>query len=365
MNPPGGINHPEDFQEKGRMNRIAKAATVATVALFTLTACDPPIPESLLVAQAEQVVHCETGEVTLGLESGFADLGYAWSEMALGACPDMLITASETSEADLVVSARTDLCEPLAQAPIAFDSAAVVFYLDEAFSLNLSLEAIAGIFSGEITDWGDEAIAKDNPEVDLSGIPINVIPQSSQAAISAMQAWISRATGTDASLSLIAEEEGTYWPDLLFSLESGSIALAPMSDVLLNGLVPANIVVADGEVLVPEQASFFAGASQFEFEKNDNIVVAKMNFDREPLPFPGTTEIATPYQAAFPIDLTICGEDTMLKRAVARYVVRLDAQGIVATSTVTALPEDMRVAAASVLGEGLPVPEIDPADLEG
>lgn len=347
------------------MNRIAKVATVATVALFTLTACDPPIPESLLVAQAEQVVTCETGEVSLGLESGFADLGYAWSEMALAACPEMVITPSESRDAELLISARTDLCEPIAQAPIGFDSAAVVFYLDEAFSLNLSLEAIAGIFSGEITDWGDEAIAKDNPEVDLTGIPINVIPQSSNAAISAMQNWIKESTGADSALSLIAEEEGTYWPDLLFSLESGSIALAPMSDVLLNGLVPANIVLADGEILVPEQASFFAGASQFDFEKSENTVVAKMNFEREPLPFPGTTEVATPYQATFPIDLTICGEDTLLKRAVARYVVRLDAQGIVATSTVTALPEDMRVAAASVLGKGLPVPEIDPADLEG
>jgi hypothetical protein len=138
-----------------------------------------------------------------------------------------------------------------------------------------------------------------------------------------------------------------------------------MSDVLLNGLVPANIVLPSGEVLVPEQASFFAGASQFDFEQSENAVVATMNFDKEPLPFPGTTEIATPYQATFPIDVTICGEDTLLKRAVARYIVRLDAQGIVATSTVTALPEDMRVAAASVLGKGLPVPEIDPADLEG
>ena len=347
------------------MNRIAKVATVATVALFTLTACDPPIPESLLVAQAEQVVTCETGEVTMGLESGFADLGYAWSEMAIAACPEMLISASESSEADLVVSSRTDLCEPIAQAPIAFDSAAVVFYLDEAFSLNLSLEAIAGIFSGEITDWGDELIAKDNPDVDLTGIPINVVPQSSNAAIAAMQAWIKQSTGAESSLALVTQEDGTYWPDLLFSLESGSVALAPMSDVLLNGLVPANIVLPSGEVLVPEQASFFAGASQFDFEQSENAVVATMNFDKEPLPFPGTTEIATPYQATFPIDVTICGEDTLLKRAVARYIVRLDAQGIVATSTVTALPEDMRVAAASVLGKGLPVPEIDPADLEG
>ncbi len=348
------------------MNRIVKAAAVATVALFTLTACDPPIPESLLVAQAEQNVACETGEATLALDSGFADLGYAWGEMALGACPEMTITSVYSQDgADLIASSGVVSCEALATAPLAFDSAAVVFYLDEAFSLNLSLEAIAGIFSGEITDWGDERISVDNPEVDLTGIPISVLPQSSQAAINAMQTWIEKSTGAAPNFSLLSDDPAASWPDLLFSLEQGTVALAPMSDVVLNGLVPANIVLDSGEVLVPEQASFFAGASQFDFESTDTSVVATMNFEKEPLPFPGTTDVATPYQAVYPVNLTICGEDTMLKRAVARYLVRLDAQGLVATSTVTALSEDMRIASATVLGRGLPLPEIDPAELEG
>jgi phosphate transport system substrate-binding protein len=348
------------------MNRVVKVAAVATVALFTLTACDPPIPQSLLVAQAEQQVACETGEASIFLSSGYADLGYAWAEMALSACPEMVITTVDSADgADLVASSDAPICEPLASAPLAFDSAAVVFYLDEAFSLNLSLDAIAGIFSGEITDWGDERIAADNPDVDLSGIPIIVVPQSSQAAIDSMQKWIAKANGSEVQLTSLTADPEAYWPDLLFSLEPGAVALAPMSDVLLNGLVPANVIGQAGEIIVPEQASFYAAASQFDFETTENLVVATKNFEKEPLPFPGTTEVALPYQAVFPVNLTICGEDTMLKRAVARYVVRLDAQGIVATSTVTSLPEEIRVASASVLGLGLPVPEIDPADLEG
>lgn len=348
------------------MKRILKLVSISVVALATLTACDPPIPESLLVEQAERTVVCETGEVSVYLESGYSDLGYSWAEAALNACPEMVITSVEDPiVADLVASANPAPCEAIATTPLAFDSAAVVFYLEEAFSLNLSLEAISAIFSGEITDWGDQRIAVDNPDVDLSGIPVNVTPESTQPAIDAMQNWANRESQSETAFSALTATEDVIWADLLFSLEQGSIALVPMSEVLLGGQTPANVVLVDGTVLVPEQASFYAGASQFDFEATENSVVANFNPEKEPLPFPGTTEVSIPYQAAFPVNLNICGEDTILKRAVARYFLRLDAQGLIATSTVTALKEDMRVASAQVMGQGLPVPEIDPEALEG
>ncbi|QWC83838.1 phosphate ABC transporter substrate-binding protein PstS [Nocardioidaceae bacterium] len=49
---------------------------------------------------------------------------------------------------------------------------ALVFNLEGVDSLDLSPEAIAGIFAGEITQWDDPAIAETNPNVDL---PSNAI----------------------------------------------------------------------------------------------------------------------------------------------------------------------------------------------
>lgn len=56
--------------------------------------------------------------------------------------------------------------------------------------------------------------------------------------------------------------------------------------------------------------------------------------------------------------MDVCGEDTLLKRALARYFLRLDAQGLISTTTVYSLQGDVRLEAAAVVGEGLPLPEV-------
>ncbi|MFD6141671.1 phosphate ABC transporter substrate-binding protein PstS [Promicromonospora sp. NPDC060271] len=55
---------------------------------------------------------------------------------------------------------------------------AVAFNLEGVDSLNLSPEAIAGIFAGEITAWDDDAIAADNPDAELPSTDITVIHRS-------------------------------------------------------------------------------------------------------------------------------------------------------------------------------------------
>ncbi len=55
---------------------------------------------------------------------------------------------------------------------------AVAFNLEGIDSLNLSPEAIAGIFAGEITTWDDDAIAADNADVELPSTDITVVHRS-------------------------------------------------------------------------------------------------------------------------------------------------------------------------------------------
>lgn len=345
--------------------RLLKLLAIAAVSLATLTACDPPIPEALLIAEAEKQVACGTGEIPIALEYAYADLSYSWGELAAASCPDFsFLEELDPSLASLVSSAEPiDACEPYARAPIGLDAAAVVFYLDEAFSLNLSPSVIGGIFDGSITQWTDGAIVELNPDIEFSEQPIIVVSEAPPAAILSLQTWISSDSGSESTLSLLTPTTEVDWSSIIFDLEPGSIALVPGSEALVNGVVPANIVLNSDEVVLLDQGSLNAAATQLTFDATDNEVLAAYDPTIEVAPFGGASEAVLPYSAIYPIYINLCGEDNLDTRAAARFMVRLDAQGLMATSTLVALPESLRVASAKVLSVGLPQPEV--TDLEG
>lgn len=55
----------------------------------------------------------------------------------------------------------------------------------EGETLNLSPDVIAGIFANEITSWDDEAIAADNPDLDLPSTTINPVHRSDESGTTA------------------------------------------------------------------------------------------------------------------------------------------------------------------------------------
>ena len=58
--------------------------------------------------------------------------------------------------------------------PATAGSIVIAYNLPEVKDLKLSRDAYVGIFLGKITKWNDPAIAKDNPDVKLPDLPINV-----------------------------------------------------------------------------------------------------------------------------------------------------------------------------------------------
>lgn len=339
--------------------KVLKQGLIATLSLFTLTACDPPIPQSLLVAQAEQVVQCgEPGEVSIYFDPGFADLSYTWNEPLVAACPELsMYPADSAADAQIVASIFPAQCEPIASAPIAYDAAAIVFYLDEAFSINLSGELIQGIFSGEITNWSDPLIAQSNPEVAFPDLSISVVSSSNSLLIESMQRWAEELSGKTSNFQLLQDDAEAIFSDLIFELPAGGIGLVPLSEATIAGATVANIETADG-VLLPDQQSIYAASTMFSTETTGQIISAKFESQASPLPSPGTSDAALPYKALVPVTLTICNEDSLAARAISRFAVRLDAQGLIATSALVGLEEKVRVASAAVLGTGLPVPEL-------
>jgi hypothetical protein len=77
----------------------------------------------------------------------------------------------------------------------------------------------------------------------------------------------------------------------------------------------------------------------------------------------GLEEVVAPYQAVYAMDMALCGEDTTLKRTMARYLLRQDSQGVILSATLMPLPESVRVDAISIVVVGLPIPT--PVPIEG
>jgi hypothetical protein len=76
----------------------------------------------------------------------------------------------------------------------------------------------------------------------------------------------------------------------------------------------------------------------------------------EPTAEAGLNEAVPPYQAIYPFKMALCGEDTTLKRTAARFLLRQDSQGVIATSALMPLPETIRIEAIQIVTVGLPVP---------
>ena len=81
------------------------------------------------------------------------------------------------------LSAATERCQGTApiEIPNYVSPIAVIYNVDGVEDLNLSPEALAGIFAGTITRWDDPAIAKDNPDADLPDAPINAVHRSDES----------------------------------------------------------------------------------------------------------------------------------------------------------------------------------------
>ena len=62
--------------------------------------------------------------------------------------------------------------------------------------------------------------------------------------------------------------------------------------------------------------------------------------------------------AVYPLELSLCGEDDLQVRYVARFLLRLDAQGSISTGVFSPLEQSIRLKAVEVVAQGLPEVEI-------
>ena len=297
------------------MFKKAISATVVALAIsMGLTACDPPMPPDVLAALAEQTVTCESGAVNVAFPESVADLTGGWSGALADSCADMSLNAiaADDETADVIISATGEVssaCKPFEQVPFAQDGSVLAFLNSELASLDITPEIVSGILSGKITDWSDPAITAANGGTAASSLPINLLPTAQANALAATKSWL-KSQGQDDTASKVSPvtfDDGSA----VMAMAEGDIALTTYSVALYNYSAVAT-VTADGEALQ--------------------------------------------YLGGFTVDAFLCGEDTLVKRAVVKYLLRQDSQGALLSGVLLPLSDETRLASVTKVSKGLPVP---------
>jgi hypothetical protein len=155
---------------------------------------------------------------------------------------------------------------------------------------------------------------------------------------------------------------------VLESIDEGEIVIAPNSQVLNLGLYSVALITATdketGELKLAaaDNLGVASASSQLVPSKDGQRVSAKLDSSIKPKAQEGLNEAAQPYQAIYPVYLNACAEDTLLKHAVALFLLRLDSQGVLAASNYNPLPERVRFESLDIARTGLPQPAELPAE---
>ena len=316
---------------------FAKKLVAVGLAVFVtlgLTACDPPMPPEILAAEAEKVVKCIDGDLTVATPLAIADVVDSWSSSVSEACTGMSLTALDSADetAQAIISMGGEIspaCTPFATFPIAIDAGVVAFALTDAPNLTLSAANVQDIFSGKIKNWSDPSLAASNPDAVLPDLAINIVGGPQQPVVDSLATWFKK-LGTDFTPLLAkvsAFDDGAF----LATMAEGDIALTSYSNALYNYSAIAAITVNDSYAV--------ADALGLQNGADESYLPAEGDYPA--------------YGATYTINLALCGADSEIARTVARYLVRQDAQGALGSAVIAPLPDSLRVTTIGLIEEGL------------
>lgn len=351
------------------MIRKVTAAFLASAVALSLSACTPPMPPEVLAALAEQEYTCIEGEAQLSVPPSTTDMGPGWALAASEACPGMNIAAvaDEFENSDLIFGTSAEqfaVCKPSVTVPFAVDGAVLVYSSADGSSVNLTPELVGKIFSGEISDWSDAEITVANSGFELPASPIQINKSASGQNVAAFQAWLDH---LGVSLDFSDWEKVDPSADDLFSFPEGTLSLVPYSLAAEQLFTPVGIIMDSADptsAIIADAATLGSAATQFKIEKTANSVSVSYDPSLTPTAAAGQDVASTPYGAVYTHNLAICGEPTLLKRAIAKFILRQDQQGAIAATYFVQIPEFLRVENLSVVSVGLPTPSFNPEDFQ-
>jgi hypothetical protein len=359
---------------------IAKFSALAVTAAVLLTGCTPPPPPEVLAAWAEQSPTCIAGDAALFLPHEVIDsadsLASGVNSTCDGSDPKKLAAMSATitnsvNDASIVVSTDGNFGTKTAFAsvPWAVDGAVLVANLPSNSALNLTPEIAQGILDGTITDWSDKAIAKANSTEPFAAAPILLEPKSTKNAIDAFSGWMTSLGAKNFNAKKLTAVDSVSL-DVLNNLPEGGLALVPLSlktEFDVNATTPfisAAVLIADPndtKAQIPVAADTVgvaSAATQMVLTKNGSDLQAAIDHSLTPVPPAGADNPDPAYGAIYPVFMKLVGKDDLLTRAVARFLLRQDEQGLLGSTFLLPIAESTRIDALALVSKGLPEPVI-------
>ncbi len=144
--------------------------------------------------------------------------------------------------------------------------------------LNLSREAMAGIYLGKVTKWDDAAIAKDNPGVTLPNLPIQVAYRADGSGttfvftqhLSAISKDFADQVGTDKSVTFPVGVggKGNEGVTALVKQSPGAVGYVEYGYAKNNGIAMASLQNKSGNFVAPDIESAAATLANVQFPEN-------------------------------------------------------------------------------------------------
>ncbi len=217
------------------MRKLVSAIALSGAILATLTACDPPMPDSLLVEIAERTVVCPENSVDIVATESVADVSSFWNDSITNACGLSFNIVEEAQSGIEITDHESFKCEPFLTVPVAIDAAVITFVVGENYELTFDAPTLAGIFAGEITNWSDPAIVALNEFGVFEDQEIIISPTALGPARDAMEFWLETETGKDLDLSFIKDSDELE-SEAIYAMGEGELRITGFSSSLTTDI---------------------------------------------------------------------------------------------------------------------------------
>jgi ABC-type phosphate transport system substrate-binding protein len=346
------------------MRKKKVMALFAPLVFVFVSACTPPMPPDVLAAIAEQEVTCIPGEVKVGVDAKTSPLIQSAIDLYITSCELSTVTlVQDSADADIVIfdntAARLPICSTsVAAVPLVVEGAGIALNYSGATSLNFDAEVLSKIYSGQITDWADPAIAAINPESELISLPIVLMgPNLVNSSILSFEQWMKNLGASDFQVKVAQPAETLEQLVESFTTTDGALGIFPADLISDNAFTVGSVAVPEGSAVFDIETMTSAG-TQVKSELNGDVLTATFDPSIAVAAAEGTDSVSIPWQAISWLNLAICKPDDVNigARAFARFLLRQDAQGQFSVLGYVPLEESLRLNAAGIIGKTLPTP---------
>lgn len=356
----------------------------AGIAIALLSACTPPLPPEVLAGQAEATINCVSANTIVDGPAEIEENFFLIADSLSAACPEHIATLSAgDATAEVIITDHTPTAEEISllnsRCPTSEVLIAPAYGIPATLSLQvigleglaLDARAIGGLLDGSITNWNDPIIQALNPDFQLDSVPVIKLGSTQRSsAILAMTTWAHEVGGSKQAPTDLIRGEQNF--DTLYEMASemfnieGSFGIVPLGTAVINGLNVANMVVNDGDILVPEPVYTMRGIATAEIDRtNPNQMFASIGYGgkvneslSDPLIDPSNFKSGWPAVGMGHVMACESGADPGAL-PFARFIIRGEGQGALETSGFARIPLPIRLKAILALKTPLPQELLD------